>query len=91
MAAKVREACEAVLWDGEWYLRGFTKKGRKIGTRADDEGKLFMNAQTWAVISGAAAEGRGRRCMDAVDRHLFSKYGLHLLWPAYSRPDDDIG
>ena len=29
--------------------------------------------------------------MDAVDRRLFSKYGIHLLWPAYSKPDDDIG
>lgn len=91
MAAKVKQACESVLWDGEWYLRGFTKKGQKIGTAADDEGKLFMNAQTWAVYSGAAEGERGRQCMDAVDRHLFSEYGLHLLWPAYSSPDDDIG
>jgi N,N'-diacetylchitobiose phosphorylase len=29
--------------------------------------------------------------MDAVDRHLSSEYGLHLLWPSFSRPNDDIG
>jgi len=29
--------------------------------------------------------------MDAVDKYLYSKHGLHLLWPAYSKPDDDIG
>ncbi|MFH1567625.1 MAG: N,N'-diacetylchitobiose phosphorylase, partial [Gemmatimonadota bacterium] len=91
MAARVKAACEAVLWDGEWYLRGYTKKGKKIGTRADAEGKVFMNAQTWAVYSGVASAERGRQCMDAVDRHLFSRYGLHLVWPAYSQPDDDIG
>jgi len=91
MAEKVAQACEAVLWDGEWYLRGFTKTGKKIGTKEDEEGKLFMNAQTWAVYSGVASENRGRQCMDAVDQHLFSRYGLHLLWPAYSSPDDDIG
>ena len=91
MAEKVKQACEAMLWDGKWYLRGFTKVGKKIGTQEDEEGKLFMNAQTWAVYSGVASEDRGRQCMDAVDRHLFSRYGLHLLWPAYSSPDDDIG
>ncbi|MBT6148406.1 MAG: N,N'-diacetylchitobiose phosphorylase, partial [Gemmatimonadetes bacterium] len=91
MAERVAAACEAELWDGDWYLRGFTKKGKKIGTAADDEGKLFMNAQTWAVYSGVAPDERGRKCMDAVDEHLFSDYGLHLLWPAYSKPDDDIG
>ena len=91
MAARVKKACEEVLWDGEWYLRGFTKKGKKIGTREDEEGKIFLNAQSWAVYSGVASDKRGRQCMDAVDEHLFSRYGIHLLWPAYSKPDDDIG
>ena len=29
--------------------------------------------------------------MDAVDQYLYSDYGIHLLWPAFSEPDDDIG
>jgi N,N'-diacetylchitobiose phosphorylase len=29
--------------------------------------------------------------MDAVHRHLFSKYGIHLVWPTFRKPDDDIG
>ena len=91
MAEKVKNACENELWDGEWYIRGFTKKGVKIGSKNSKEGKLFLNAQSWAVYSGVASEERAVKCMDAVDKHLYSKYGLHLLWPAYSEPDDDIG
>ncbi len=91
IAAKVKKACEEQLWDGEWYLRGFTKKGIKIGTKESDEGKIFLNSQSWAVYSGVASDDRAVKCMDAVDKHLYSKYGLHLLWPAYSQPDDDIG
>ena len=91
MADKVKEACEKELWDGNWYLRGFTKKGIKIGTHESEEGKVFLNAQSWAVYSGVASEERAKKCMDAVDKHLFSKYGLHLVLPAYSKPDDDIG
>jgi N,N'-diacetylchitobiose phosphorylase len=91
LADKVRAACERELWDGEWYIRGITAKGVRIGTRASEEGKLFIESNTWAVVSDAASPERGRSCMDAVDRHLYSKYGLHLLWPAFSKPDDDIG
>ncbi len=91
MALKVQKACEAQLWDGRWYIRGFTRKGRKIGSAANEEGKLFLNAQSWAVFSGVAREDRALSCMDAVNKHLYSPYGLHLLWPAYSHPDDDIG
>ena len=91
MADKVKTACEDQLWDGDWYIRGFTRKGKKIGTNETEEGKVFLNAQSWAVYSGVASEERAKKCMDAVDKYLFSKYGLHLLWPAYSEPDDDIG
>lgn len=91
MAEKVRKACEDQLWDGEWYIRGFTKKGKKIGTKETEKGKVFLNSQSWAVYSGVASEERGKQCMDAVDKYLYSKYGLHLFWPAYSEPDDDIG
>ncbi len=91
IAAKVKKACEKILWDGQWYIRGFTKTGRKIGTQESCEGKLFLNSQSWAVYSGVASEERSRTCMDAVNEHLYSKFGLHLVWPAYSKPDDEIG
>ena len=91
MAEKVRAACERELWDGEWYLRGITAKGLKVGTHENEEGKVFIESNTWAVVSDAASPERGRSAMDAVDRHLYSKYGIHLLWPAFSKPDDDIG
>ncbi len=91
MAAKVREACEENLWDGEWYIRGITRKGIKIGSAQNEEGKIFLESNSLAVLSEAASPERGRKAMDSVDRYLFSKYGIHLVWPAFSRPDDDIG
>jgi N,N'-diacetylchitobiose phosphorylase len=91
MAEKVRVACERELWDGEWYLRGITAKGLKVGSHENEEGRVFIESNTWAVLSETASPDRGRKAMDAVNEHLFSKYGIHLLWPAYSKPDDDIG
>ena len=91
LAEKVRLACERALWDGEWYLRGTTAKGLKVGSHENEEGKIFLESNTWAVVSGAASPERARSCMDAVDRRLYSERGLHLLWPAFSKPNDDIG
>lgn len=91
LAESVRATCERELWDGEWYIRGITAKGVRIGTRASEEGRIFLESNTWAVASDTAAPERARSTMDAVDRYLSSPYGLHLLWPAYSKPDDDIG
>ncbi len=91
IAEQVRVVCEDKLWDGQWYIRGITAKGVKIGTRASAEGQVFLESNSWAVLSGAAAAERGIACMDAVDEYLYSPYGLHLVAPAFSKPDDDIG
>ncbi len=91
MADTVKEACERELWDGEWYLRGITAKGLKVGSKENEEGKVFIESNTWAVVSEAASAERGKLAMDAVDKYLYSEYGIHLLWPAFSKPNDDIG
>ena len=91
MAEKVRETCEKVLWDGKWFLRGITADNRKIGTQADTEGRVHMESNTWAVISGAASREQGLSAMDSVDEYLFTEYGLMLNAPCYTRPDDGIG
>ncbi|MEW5799600.1 MAG: amylo-alpha-1,6-glucosidase [Bacteroidota bacterium] len=91
MAEKVRESCERELWDGEWYIRGITKKGIKIGTNENEEGKIFLESNSWAVLSEAASLERSIQSMDAVHKYLASPYGIHLCWPTYSSPNDDIG
>ncbi len=83
--------CQKTLWDGRWYLRGFTKSGRPIGTHAEAEGRIHLESNVWAVLSGAAGQARGATAMDAVYENLFTPYGLRLNAPAYTRPDDEIG
>ncbi len=91
VAEKVRSACERELWDGRWYARGTTASGLKIGTQASTEAKVFMESNTWSVVSGAAPREHALSAMDAVDEYLFSPWGLHLLQPSFSKPNDEIG
>lgn len=91
MAQEVRTVCEEVLWDGGWYIRGITADGRKIGTRADQEGRVHMESNTWAVLSGVAQGQRGKSAMDAVDEYLYTPYGLMLNAPSFTKPDEAIG
>ncbi|MGL5220284.1 MAG: GH36-type glycosyl hydrolase domain-containing protein [Plesiomonas shigelloides] len=91
MAENVRIACEENLWDGDWYIRGITKKGEKIGTQEQTEGKVHLESNTWAVVSGVADPERARKAMDSVDEYLYSPWGLHLNAPSFATPNDDIG
>lgn len=91
IAAKVRKASEEVLWDGKWYIRGITANGKKIGTQRDTEGKVHLESNTWAVLSGVAGKEHGTACMDSVDEYLYTQYGLMLTAPSFKTPNDDIG
>ena len=91
LAAAVKKISRRELWDGQWFIRGITAKGRKIGTQADTEGRVHMESNTWAVLSGVADPEQGKLAMDAVDEYLYTPYGLMLNAPCFTVPDDDIG
>jgi N,N'-diacetylchitobiose phosphorylase len=91
MMENVREACERELWDGRWYIRGITRKGLLIGSGKNQEGKIFIESNSWAVLSDVASTERAHGCLDSVYELLYSPYGIHLVWPSFTKPDDDIG
>ncbi|MGQ9854142.1 MAG: GH36-type glycosyl hydrolase domain-containing protein [Candidatus Oleimicrobiaceae bacterium] len=90
-AARLREAIQTYAWDGQWFWRASKDSGELVGRHTCREGKIFLNAQTWAVIATPASPERQAEAMRAVDSLLDRDYGPLLLWPAYSAPDPTIG
>jgi cellobiose phosphorylase len=87
----LKERINRYAWDGGWYIRATKDSGAPIGSSKCKEGKIFLNAQTWAIINSVAPEERAKKAMDSVERILGSKYGPLLFYPAYSQPDETIG
>jgi cellobionic acid phosphorylase len=86
-----RRAINELAWKGRWYARGTTDDGRWFGTAKDAEGRIFLNAQSWAILCGAATGERLRASMAAVRRHLATPCGPMTLAPAFSGMREDIG
>jgi N,N'-diacetylchitobiose phosphorylase len=91
MQERVKKACNKVLWDKDWYIRGITKTGRKIGTSGEKEGRIHLESNAWAVLSGLADKEKGRKAMDSIDQNLYTPYGIMLNGPSYTIPDEEIG
>ena len=87
----VKASCNQHLWDGKWYIRAINDLGEKIGSLSSEEGKIFINAQSWAVISGVAEGERAARCMDSALEMCSTPKGLKILHPPYTRVDPHIG
>ncbi|MGF1452159.1 MAG: GH36-type glycosyl hydrolase domain-containing protein, partial [Opitutales bacterium] len=88
--ATLDDALEQHAWDGEWYLRAFRFDGFKFGSKESDEGRIFMNPQTWAVLSGAATGERATQLMESVHEHLATDYGVMLCTPPYTSTDPQV-
>ena len=90
-ARAMRTAINRHFWDGAWYVRGTRDDGRPIGARACREGKIFLNAQTWAILSDVVPPARLPALLRSMERHLYRPHGAVLLAPAYRTPDPSIG
>jgi len=80
-----------VAWDGEWYQRTICEDGYRIGSKDAEFGKIFLNTQSWAVLSGVADEVRGRAIMAKVDELLEDDIGYRICKPPFARFDARVG
>ncbi|MGN0682377.1 MAG: GH36-type glycosyl hydrolase domain-containing protein [Oscillospiraceae bacterium] len=83
---KINETLGAELdkcWDEDRFIRGYRETGEIIGKRTDPEANMWLNPQSWAVISGFAGEERGKKALDSVARELNTPYGAMVMYPPY--------
>jgi cellobiose phosphorylase len=94
---EMQERVEACGWDGgasgegEWYLRYFDADGSPLGSARNTYGQIYLNAQSWPVISGFASPARARRAMASAFQRLNTRYGLKLSTPGFNGYDPNYG
>ncbi|MCL2179985.1 MAG: N,N'-diacetylchitobiose phosphorylase [Treponema sp.] len=77
----IEERC----WDKDRFVRGITENDVVVGKPGDPEANMWLNPQSWAVISGFADDARGKAIMDLVHKELNTKYGARLMSPSYRK------
>ena len=82
---KLRRILEKECWNEDRFIRGFTEEGAVIGGRDAQEANLWLNPQSWAVISGFADEKQARSAMKNVYDRLNTQYGAVLMDPPYHK------
>lgn len=87
LAQNINKHC----WDGHWFIRAFGAGGKKIGSRENEAGKIFLNSQSWAVIAEVAGKERLIEAMDSAAARLDTAFGPKICAPAYREIDRSIG
>jgi len=87
----LRQVTNDICWDGDWYLRAFRDNGEPIGVSTATQGKIFLNAQSWAVISELAPKDRADKAMASSREHLATPFGMQIVAPSFTEIDDTVG
>lgn len=80
------EAIKKHGWDGEWFLRAYDYYGKKVGSKENEEGKIFIESQGWCSMAQVGVEeGLVEKALDSVKKYLDCDYGIVLNNPAFTR------
>lgn len=88
---ELKKVIDESCWDGEWYLRAFRDDGSAIGSSKHKQGKIFINAQTWSVISGLAPKEKADLALASAKKYLLTPYGIQIVSPSYTEIEDNTG
>ena len=80
---KLGSLIQELCWDEDRFIRGFTQQGEVIGKRTDLEANLWLNPQSWSVISGLATKEQADLALEQVYRQLNTEFGAILMNPPY--------
>lgn len=64
--ARQQELCRTLAWDGAWFRRCITDEGRFIGSESEPQAKIWLNTQSWAVLSDLGTQEQQIQAMDSV-------------------------
>ncbi len=80
---KLGELINQYCWDEDRFTRGYTEEGEMIGRKAAEEANLWLNPQSWGVISGLATKAQAEESMEQVYERLNTAYGAILMDPPF--------
>lgn len=80
---KLEDTLQNECWEDDRYIRGFTEWGQVIGSKKDPEASMWLNPQSWSVISGLASKEQAEAALESVHRELNTAYGVRVMAPSY--------
>ncbi|MFV0341538.1 MAG: GH36-type glycosyl hydrolase domain-containing protein [Anaerocolumna sp.] len=79
LGGTIQELC----WEEDRYIRGIKEDGQIIGSKKDNEASMWLNPQSFSVISGLASREQAEKALESVYRELNTPYGVRVMAPSY--------
>lgn len=78
-------------WDKDHFIYGFNDYGERVGSYDSEQGQMYLNPQTWAILADIVTGEEADKLMEFVETNLQCEYGYIQQLPSYSKGDAKIG
>lgn len=78
------EIIQNLCWEDDRFIRGIKEDGQVIGSKQNKEASMWLNPQSWAVISGLADKQQAEAALESVHRELNTPFGVRLMAPSFA-------
>ncbi len=85
----LKKSINEKAWDGKWYMRALSS-AENIGSKESRGSRIYLNAQTWAVLGDVADESKLPLVLQAVDS-MEHDFGFPLNMPPYPEYSPNVG
>lgn len=85
----LKKQINIAAWDGGWYMRALSIV-ENIGSKDSQGSKIYLNAQTWAVLGDVVDEEKLPKLIQAVDG-MEHDFGFPLNQPPYPEYSPNVG
>ena len=87
---KLADITNKEAWNGEYYVRAFSKFGVVGDKTSEGGGNIYVNPQSWSILSGICPKERLESVVKAIDG-METKYGIPMCFPPYEKYDERVG
>jgi cellobiose phosphorylase len=86
VAAGMEKTVWKAGWDGDWFRRAYDDFGHVLGSKENNEGRIFIEPQGICIMAGLGVEnGNAVKALNSVAEHLATPHGIVLQQPAFSQ------
>ncbi len=89
--ATLKKAIMKYGWDGKHFLYSITDDGLPVGTQKAKEGKIFINPQSWALLSGVISADEYTKIAERIEPIVDTPVGPVHNWPPFTKYNHSIG
>jgi cellobionic acid phosphorylase len=87
----LKQTIRTHFWHQNWFSRGITDDGQSFGVSSEQEGRIYLNPQSWALMADVLTPEEAESLLTEVYAQLATPYGMTMLAPSYTQMHEHIG